>query len=168
MRLLITGASGSGTTTLGKTISSELGWSSVDVDDFYWLRTEPPYQVKREGSVRLNMILAELNRCKHAVASGSVMNWGLALEDSFDLIVFLYLETSIRLERLKTREERNLGAADPEFLQWASEYDMGPVGGRSLEKHEKWLSQRECKILRIEGDLSVQQRCALVIDAMPT
>jgi hypothetical protein len=167
VRLLITGASGSGTTTLGEAISSEKGWKSVDADDFYWLRTEPPYQAKRDHPARLNLILAELERHKHAVVSGSVMNWGPALEDSFDLIVFLYLEASIRLERLKIREERELGTVDPEFLQWASEYDMSPASVRSLVKHEKWLSGRGSKILRIEGDLSVQQRCELLFDALP-
>ena len=167
VRLLITGASGSGTTTLGEAISSEKGWKFVDADDFYWLRTDPPYQAKRDHPTRLNMILTELERNRHAVVSGSIMNWGPALEDSFDLIVFLYLEASIRVQRLKIREERELGTVDPEFLQWASEYDTSPAFGRSLVKHEKWLSDRGSKILRIEGDLSVQQRCELLFGALP-
>jgi adenylate kinase family enzyme len=48
MRILITGASGSGTTTLGKTLASKLNWGFFEADDYYWLPTEPPYK-KRES-----------------------------------------------------------------------------------------------------------------------
>ncbi|MFC1891954.1 AAA family ATPase, partial [Thermodesulfobacteriota bacterium] len=129
MRILITGASGAGTTTLGKAISSKLKWNFVDVDDYFWLPTKPLYQKERDCISRLEMILDELSKHEASVVSGSIMNWGVELEDSFDLIVFLYLETSIRLKRLKIREEKELGRANPEFLQWASEYDTEPSFG---------------------------------------
>lgn len=167
MRILITGASGSGTTTLGQSIAAKHGWSFIDADDYYWLPTNPPYKDKREKSSRLELILEKMNKQECSVLSGSIMDWGSELEDSFDLIVFLYLDASIRVERLKKREEEELGYADPEFLKWAFEYDTGPSTGRSLVRHEKWLSERKCKILRIEGDLTVHQRCAMLIEALP-
>lgn len=167
MRILITGASGSGTTTLGKAVSSKMGWCFIDTDDYFWLPTKPPYQSQRDPSSRLKMILDELNKHECSVVAGSIMNWGSQLEDSFDLIVFLYLDESIRVERLRIREERELGHADPEFLKWASEYDVGPSYGRSLSRHQEWLSERRCKILKLEGDLTVQQRCELLLEALP-
>ena len=36
----IFGASGSGTTTLGKKICSELGYTLMDTDAYYWIPTE--------------------------------------------------------------------------------------------------------------------------------
>lgn len=112
-------------------------------------------------------MLDELNKHEYSLVAGSIMNWGSQLEDSFDLIVFLYLDESIRVERLKIREKKELGHADPEFLKWASEYDVGPSYGRSLTKHKQWLSERKCKILKLEGDLSVHQRWELLIEALP-
>ena len=167
MRILITGASGSGTTTLGKSIASKTGWNFVDADDYYWLPTKPPYQSKRKRSERLELMLEELNKHEYSIVSGSVMNWGPELENSFDLIVFLNLETAIRIERLKVREEEELGYADPEFLKWASEYDIGPGEGRSLAKHEAWLTERKCKVVRIEGDLGVEERSELLVRELP-
>ena len=167
MRILITGASGSGTTTLGKSIATKMGWNFVDADDYYWLPTKPPYQSKRERSARLELMLEELNKHEYSIVSGSVMNWGPELENSFDLIVFLNLETAIRIERLKVREEEELGYADPEFLKWASEYDIGPEEGRSLAKHEAWLAERKCKVVRIEGDLGVEKRSELLVRELP-
>jgi hypothetical protein len=57
---------------------------------------------------------------------------GEALEHAFDLVVFLYVPTPIRLARLKLREERRFGKTDPEFLEWAAQYDAGTAEGRSL------------------------------------
>lgn len=168
MRILITGASGSGTTTLASHCATQWGWQHVDADDYYWLPTTPPYQQVRNADERLNMILRTLSGAPDSVVSGSVMNWGLSLEDSFDLIVFVYLDARIRVERLRKREQRELGYVDEAFLQWASEYDIGPkTGGRSLERHLRWLDERSCKVIRIEGDLTVEARYELVVEALP-
>jgi hypothetical protein len=113
------------------------------------------------------MILIELDKYESSITSGSVMNWGSEIEDGFDLIVFLYLDASIRIKRLEKREIDELGYADPGFLKWASEYDTGPSKGRSLSKHLKWLSERKCNILKLEGDLSVDLRCEEILKAMP-
>lgn len=43
----ILGASGSGTTTLAKVLSDELGYAHFDSDDYFWIPTEPPFTTKR-------------------------------------------------------------------------------------------------------------------------
>lgn len=43
----IYGASGSGTSTLGRKISEELGYKFMDTDDYFWLPTNPKYITKR-------------------------------------------------------------------------------------------------------------------------
>lgn len=42
----IYGASGSGTSTLGRKISEELGYKFMDTDDYFWLPTNPKYTTK--------------------------------------------------------------------------------------------------------------------------
>jgi len=167
MKILITGASGSGTTTLGKTLASRLNYAFFDADDYYWLPTEPLYTKKRDHDSRLQMLLGELNKNSACIVSGSIMNWGAELENAFDVIVFLYLETSIRVKRLRAREESEFGHACPEFLKWAAEYDTGPASGRSLAKHMLWLTARRCKVIELSGDLSVEKRCALLMESLP-
>ena len=46
MKILIFGASGSGTTTLASEIETKTGFKHLDVDDYYWKKTNPPYQEK--------------------------------------------------------------------------------------------------------------------------
>ena len=53
------------------------------------------------------------------VLSGSLDEWGRPVIALFDLVVFLYAPTDIRLQRLREREARR-GWVDEEFIEWAS------------------------------------------------
>lgn len=167
MHIHIIGASGSGTTTLGQALAGTLALRHLDTDNYYWLPTSPPFKRTREPKDRLLLLRRDLSAGPGAVVSGSVVGWGPEVEDSFALIVFLYLPTELRLARLRRRELERYGQVDQAFLQWASEYDRGPSAGRSLARHEAWLAQRSCPVLLLEGDLSVDERVQRVVQAMP-
>jgi adenylate kinase family enzyme len=166
MRLHITGASGSGTTTLGAVLSRELGYRHLDADDFYWMPTEPPFKEKRDPDARVDLLHAELYEQEDVVLSGSIGTWGRKVDDAFDLIVFLYLPAETRVERLRKRETERYGSADPKFLEWASQYDEGSSEGRSLAKHNAWLARRTCPVLRLESNDTVNERLAQVRNAI--
>ena len=166
MKIHITGASGSGTSTLGAALAAQLGGVHLDADDYYWLPTEPPFLSKRDPKERLARLLAALSASPRTVLAGSIVGWGPELEDSFDLIVFLYLDAELRVERLKAREFKRLGRIDQAFLDWAAQYDEGPSEGRSLARHRAWLQTRTCKVLELHGDLTVDERLASVLRAL--
>ncbi len=163
MNLLITGASGSGTTTLGQALASTLNWTFVDTDDLFWLPTDPPFTTRRERNQRCQQMRQALVNHENLVVSGSVMDWGADIEDAFDCIVFLYLDTTIRITRLKVREMQRYGFINQESIDWASGYDHPASEGRSLAKHKRWLAARSCTILTLEGDLSVKERLQRVL-----
>ena len=52
MKILIFGASGAGTTTVGKNLAEKLDYIHLDVDDYYWEQTTPPFQVKISSTQR--------------------------------------------------------------------------------------------------------------------
>jgi AAA domain len=163
MRIHITGASGSGTSTLGTALAAELDYACIDADDYYWLPTTPPFTQKRPPDERLRRVHADLSAHANTVLAGSIVGWGATLEDSFDLIVFLYLDTETRVARLRAREIERLGHADPAFLTWAEQYDDGPPEGRSLAKHRAWLLARAGVVVEIHGDRSVEERVRTVV-----
>jgi uridine kinase len=152
MRILVTGASGAGTSTLAEALGKKLGIAHFDADDYFWLPTDPPYKKRREGVARLALLLRDLNAHRDSTIAGSIGSWGAALEDSLDLIVFLYADTSVRVERLQKREMERYGKVNEAFLTWASEYDAGPSEGRSLSKQRAWLSTRICPVLELSGE----------------
>jgi adenylate kinase family enzyme len=166
MRVLITGASGSGTTTLGRALADALKAPFFDVDDYFWLPSEPPYQQQRDPAARLSLLAGDLARAPRAVIAGSVIQWGQVLEDSFSLVVFLTLQPEVRLARLRRRETARFGQPDPKFIDWAAQYDDGQLEVNSRTGDERWLAGRSCTVLRIEGSMSTRERVAEVAQAL--
>jgi adenylate kinase family enzyme len=162
-RIHITGASGSGTSTLGRAAAEALAYEFIDADDIFWLPTTPPYLEKRPAGERLDLLARRLDAPRGLVLSGSIVSWGRSVEDAFDLIVYLVVPTEIRLERLRARESKAHGAVDDAFLQWAARYDGGGLDVRSAALHDKWLSERTCRVLRLDGERPVDELVAEVV-----
>ena len=74
-RLHLTGAAGTGTTTLGRHLADRLGVPHLDTDDFYWLPTDPPYTSKRPVRDRIEMMGASRGTGGWVI-SGSLVSWG--------------------------------------------------------------------------------------------
>lgn len=96
------------------------------------------------------------------VLSGSLDDWGGPVTALFDLVVFLYVPTTIRMRRLREREARR-ASMDEDFLEWASHYDDGTREGRNLARHEAWLTTLHCPVLRLDGTLPVADLVRQVI-----
>jgi len=166
VRILITGAAGTGTTTLGRALSQDIGAAFLDADDYYWLPSDPPYQFKRPPDERFTQLQNSLSGVGSAVIAGSVMEWGRPIENSFSLVVFLFVPAAVRVERLRRRELERYGKASEEFLAWALQYDEGRLPGRTRARHEAWLSLRSCEVLRLEGDMTTSESLSRVKQAL--
>lgn len=167
----ITGASGSGVTTLGAALAERLGAPQFDVDDFYWMPTVPPFTDKRPVAERLALLHERLVGDKW-VLSGSLVGWGDPLMPRFDLVVFLYTPADVRMSRLRTREAARYGAAiEPggimrensrAFLEWAARYDEPHFDGRSLAVHNRWLAAQSAPVQRLDGVSPTAEQVAAV------
>ena len=69
----IFGASGSGTSTLGRAVADRAGFRFLDTDDYYWLPAEPMYTLKRPIPERLALMERDLDTAEDAVLSGSLV-----------------------------------------------------------------------------------------------
>jgi adenylate kinase family enzyme len=176
-RIHITGASGSGTTTLGRVLAGELAVPHHDTDDYYWLPTVPPYATARPAGERLRLMQAMFAPRPAWVLSGSLGGWADPLVPRFDLVVFLRTATETRLDRLHAREVRRYGAAAiapggdrhrevEAFLDWASRYEHGDREGRTLQGHEAWLAALPCPVLRLDGGRPTAELAAAVMGAL--
>ena len=72
----IYGASGSGTSTLGRAIGETLSFTWLDWDNYFWLPTNPPYTAKRGIAERLNAMNRDIDAAENVVLSGSLTDWG--------------------------------------------------------------------------------------------
>lgn len=161
-RVHILGASGSGTTSLASRLCRRHGWAHFDTDDFFWIKTDPPYTEIRPTRERTDMLGAALAGASGWALSGSLCGWGDIFIPQFDLVVFLEVPTEIRIRRLTAREAGRYGPGgiDPggvmhdafiEFMAWTAQYDAGAPTMRSRALHEAWLAKLPCPVLRLDG-----------------
>ena len=160
----IFGASGSGTTTLGRALAADMGLVHLDTDDYYWLPTDPKFTAKRPVDERLALMNADIDAAARGVViSGSLTGWGDPLIPRFTCVIRVDTPTEVRIERLKAREYAHFGErireggdmyqAHLEFLDWAAQYDTGDVTMRSKACHDEWMQQLPCKQMPVPGDM---------------
>lgn len=163
----IFGASGSGTSTLGKYICEKMNYYFMDTDDYYWMPTNPPYTVKRDKSERISLMKKDILNHDNVVISGSLVDWGDELIPMFTLAIRMITNKEVRLERLKVREKAHFGSriepggdmyADHiAFLEWAASYDTGDITIRSKALHDEWIKNLTCKLIELDGTESLDK-----------
>lgn len=177
MKIHIFGASGSGVTTLGNALANKLNIPYFDSDDYFWEVSDPPFTKRRAPDQRNQLVKEDLQQQKDWILGGSIINWGPTVFPTFDLIVFLWIPSEIRIERLKNREEERYGTlifTDPErnglfndFIAWAKDYDEDTgIANRTLNAHQNWLKQQTTPILTLKGDDTIDQRIEMVLKVL--
>ncbi|WP_303318797.1 AAA family ATPase [Flavivirga abyssicola] len=178
MKILIFGASGSGTTTFGKKIEGRTDFKHLDVDNYYWKKTNPPYQEKTPLIERNKNLKIDFEKFENIVVSGSMVSWGKEWETAFDLAVFIQLENTERMERLKKRENQRYGKKlltdtkiqqnSKAFLEWANQYENPNFQGRTLKIHNNWIELLDCKVLRLNGANDLNDNIEIIINEIKT
>ncbi len=157
----IYGASGSGTSTLGRKISDELGYKFMDTDDYFWKLTNPQYTKKHPKEERLELMRKDIAEADNVVISGSLTDWGDPLIPQFTLVIRLVADTEIRIARLRKREKEAFGNRiapggdmyenHEAFIEWAKGYDTGGLDSRSKAKHDEWQKLLMCRQIVLNG-----------------
>jgi adenylate kinase family enzyme len=162
-RLHIAGASGSGTTTLARAVASAWSAPHAEVDDYFWLPTDPPYTHKRPEADRVALMRQVFLPRESWVLSGSLVGWGDDVLAACDAVVFVTLEPTERLRRLEAREQVRRGGQPHDqdawaaFISWAAGYDDPTFDGRSRVMHEQWLATLTCPVLRVDSARPVDE-----------
>lgn len=177
MRIHIFGASGAGTSTLGRSLSEKLQVPLFDSDDYYWKKTDPPFTTKNSISERQRLMLADMVGLDGWVLSGSMDSWSEPFVPLFNLVVFLAVPADVRVARIKHREierhgSRILPGGDMhqghlDFIEWAKQYERGYMVGRSRQRHEDWMKTLTCPILRLDGEQSTDALAERVLRGVP-
>jgi adenylate kinase family enzyme len=165
-RIHIVGPSGSGTSTLGAALARELACPHVDADTLFWMPTDPPFVEQRPREARQVLLVQALPANGRWIFSGSATGWAGPVEPLFDLIVFLTLDPSTRMERLRRREIERYGErinrtgdmveASAAFLKWALAYETAGLEQRSRATHEQWLASQAAPVLRLDSSAPLQ------------
>lgn len=176
IRLLVLGASGTGTSTLARGLASVLATQSFDTDDFFWVPTDPPYRKVRPVAERLRLAEEMFLPRRDWILGGSAMGWSIPVVARLTHVVFLTLDPVLRQERLKQRELQRYGNALPEageiaeqyesFMKWAAGYDDPDFSGRNIQKHRDWLATLDVPVLELDTAVDPQDLIGAAIDGL--
>jgi len=160
--ILVFGASGSGTTTLGRELARLLDFEHHDIDDYVWEKTDPPFITMRSNCERIALLQASIKG--DFVLSGCIREWGGIIDPMLSIAVFLQTPTEIRLEQLKKRELNRYGnrilpggdlhSSHMDFLAYGATYDTGGMETRSLASQEAWSKTLSCPVVRVSGKVN--------------
>lgn len=183
-KVYITGASCSGVTTLGRGLAWALRQEGIrhavphiDIDDVFWLPTDPPFTAKRPAAERLRLVREALGEGGW-VLSGAFDGWGDPLIEDVGLVCFVVTPTPLRMARLRWRERERFGdrileggdmhAIHTAFAAWAEGYDEPSFPGRSRARHEAWLARQPAPVLRLDGTRPAGDLVAEALRALET
>lgn len=168
----IFGSSGSGSTTLAKQVCTDFGYKFIDVDDYLWKKTDPPFTERYTNEQACHLIKSALADGSDAVISGSLVGIADELKPQIDLFVYMNLDKDIRIRRISDRETKRFGKRvhpggdlfdqHQSFLQWVSDYENNPETQRSRRQHLLWLEDVKKPVLRITDEMSIEELIALV------
>lgn len=168
----IFGSSGSGSTTLAKNICKQYNYKFIDVDNYLWKKTDPPFTERYTNEEACSLIKSVLKNGDNAVISGSLIGIADELKQDIDLFIYINLDKEIRIKRIQEREERRFGKRilpggdlyeqHLSFLQWVSDYENNPETQRSRRQHLLWLEDVVVPVLKVTDELSLEELMALV------
>ncbi|MGG0287297.1 AAA family ATPase [Peribacillus butanolivorans] len=161
MKVQIIGGSGSGKSTLAKFISEKQNIKWIDTDHYLW--KDDSFTENNPIEKRRELYQKDMESDSSYVASGSVFSWCPKGFNNLDLLVFLFLDEAVRMERLLSREiERNdlskNGEYTNDFLEWCKTYlteeDKSMAGTYAEQSYQMELSKSP--VLKLDSSRPVE------------
>lgn len=171
------GASGSGTSTIGRALAAALDLPYLDTDDFFWEKTPIPFEIERPPERRIALLRQAMEGQPGWVLGGSLLGWGDVFLPEFTLAIFVYTEPKMRIERIRRREAERYGddilpggplyEKSREFVAWAASYDTSTEStSRNLGRHRAWLESIPCPALELDGARPVEESLRSILHSL--
>lgn len=162
MKVIIFGATGTGKTTLGGSLAERLGCVFLDADDYYWEKTDPPFEEKIPLAIRNSKLQSDFVQYTEVVISGSLGTWSSYWDSAFDFGVHLVVPKEVRMRRLARREIDRYGnlllqdeaikKKSDEFLEWAEGYETNHPPAHGYKRDQLWIEKLSCPVVELNGD----------------
>ena len=180
MGIIVFGASGAGSTTLGKELAQRLNFKYLDIDDYLWCReTEIPFTVTCTPAERTERLMSDVKKYPDFVIAGTIFSNSNLFEPFIDLAVFISTPVEVCAKRVRIREyarwgERVLPGGDMykvtrfhgdagDYIANAQKYETAEVSKFGRKLHEQWIATLPCPVIHVDGTKSVSENADGII-----
>lgn len=166
--ICICGLNGSGKTTLGAALAEKLGFKHMDVEDYYFPKSDNPYVSARTRDEVEVLLLEDIKQNPCFVFSAVNGNMNSEINSCYDLVVYLEVPLELRMKRIRQRAfdkfgDRVLPGGD---MHEQEENFFAFAEKRSPEKIEEWLQTLTCRVVKLDGSKPIEDNIKVLIDLL--
>lgn len=164
--IIVFGANGCGKTTLGCELARKLSIQHLDVEDYYFEKSEIPYSKPRTKDTVIKLLLIDIEKCGSFVLSAVTGDYGDKISSMYKLGIYLSVPIDIRLERVERRSLEQYGKRvlvggdmykqEQKFLEFIRTRDLSIIDG--------WAKTLTCPILHLDGTNEISENTQLIIE----
>lgn len=156
--IVITGLNGCGKSTVCRLLAEKLSYYSMDVEDYYFIKSDVPYSKFHTNEETKQLMLDDMKKHKKYVLATVNCDWGEKITSTYKFAVVLRAPLDIRMERIRSREYAKFG---DRVLQGGDLYESqqkfhNKVLARGEEHIEKQLQFIACPVLELDATLPIQ------------
>ena len=169
-RIIVCGGNGAGKSTLGKQLAQKLNYKFMDIEDYYFPKTDANYiySTARSREEVSSLLLEDMKRHKNFILASVKGDYGDEIVSMFTCGVYINMPRDIRLKRVRDRAfgkfgDRMLPGGDL-YEREQRFFDM--VERRPEQYVEDWLKSLSIPIITIDGTKSVDFNVEVVLRSL--
>lgn len=166
-KIIICGGNGAGKSTLGKNLAKELKYKFMDIEDYYFPKTDMDYcytNARTRDEVGA-LLLRDMKRYNDFILASVKGDYGEKIMSMFTCAIFISAPKDIRIERVKNRSFLKFGNRMlPNGDLYEKEmrfFDM--VARRSEQDVEDWLKLLHIPVIRVDGTKSIDCNTKIIV-----
>lgn len=170
-RIIVCGGNGAGKSTLGKALAQALSLPFLDIEDYYFPKTDERYlyAVQRSTEEAISLLQRDVERLDSFVLAAVKADYTHAIGERFTCAVFVEVPKEIRMQRVRERSYRKFG---DRMLPGGDLYSREQrffelVESRTEEPIRHWLSSLSVPVIRVDGLRQPGENVQTVIDSLP-
>jgi len=145
-----------------------------EVTELLWDKgnTVEPYTVMYSREEKINRLSKDIFPYEHFVMAGSMSSFHYAFDDKFDMMVFLYAEPAVRIQRVHERAVERFGERVLEggdlyeshlrFLDDNRRYEKN--GSPNLNEQREWLNNMSCMKIELDGKVDLESNSNIIVE----
>ena len=167
-KIIICGGNGAGKSTLGKALADKLNYKFMDIEDYYFPKSESdyPYDAARTREEVSALLLEDMKKYPNFILASVKGDYGEEVISLFTSAVWINVPKDIRIERVRERSFQKFGdriLPDGDLYEKEKKFfDM--VQNRSEQDVENWLKSTRIPVIQVDGTNTVPHNIEIIID----